>query len=113
MFWPSQNRFIFQYQRDRKQQFKLLIQSSQQKQAGSASVTPQCCNYNVNVENVRSQHSYMILQAISQIASMISVEVRVIGLIFYRCRATHLSIWLRVFEQFETAANGNVTSYST
>jgi len=33
----SQNCLVLQYQRNRKQQFKLLIQSSQQELAGSAS----------------------------------------------------------------------------
>ncbi len=55
MLWPRQNRFILKYERNRKQQFEPLIQGSQQKLAGSTSVTPQGRNHHVGVENVRSR----------------------------------------------------------
>ncbi len=41
MLRAGQDRFVLKYERNREQQFKLLIQSGQQKLAGSTSVTPQ------------------------------------------------------------------------
>ena len=65
MLRAGQDRFILKYERNREQQFKLLIQRRQQKLAGSTSVTPQSGNHHVSVEHVRSRHLSMILHAIS------------------------------------------------
>ena len=66
MLGAGHDRFVLKYERNRKQQFKLPIYSSQQKLAGSTSVTPQCRNCHVSIENIRSWHLGMILHAISQ-----------------------------------------------
>jgi hypothetical protein len=65
MLRAGQDRFVLEDERNREQQFKPLIQSGQQKLAGSTSVTPQSRNHHVSVEHVRSRHVSMILHAIS------------------------------------------------
>ena len=44
MLGAGHDRFVLKNEPNRKQQFKMPIQSSQQKLAGSTSVTPQCRN---------------------------------------------------------------------
>jgi hypothetical protein len=65
MLWPGQHGFILERERYREQQLELPVQSSQQKLAGSASITPQGRNHHVRVEHVRIHHYAMILHAIS------------------------------------------------
>jgi hypothetical protein len=65
MLEAGHDRFELKYERNRKQEFKLSIRSSQQKLAGSTSVTPQCRNCHVSIENIRSWHLVMILRVIS------------------------------------------------
>ena len=65
MLWPGQYCFVLKYEWDRQQQFKLLVESGQQKLPGSAFATPQGRHYHISVENVRRSHFLMILHAIS------------------------------------------------
>jgi len=76
MLGPGQHCFILGYERNRKQQLEVPIQSGQQKLARGTPVASQGRNHHVRVEDIRTSHWQMILQAISLFKQNVCHEAR-------------------------------------